>query len=92
MQVYASFNNKAWTMLLYSMVTTGLKEKDYQFFVSDFYKYHVEDFLNEETKNKVNQFVKKQTNETIKQSIRCVKSLVDNDFIKMFNLVKSVRL
>lgn len=95
MQVYASFNSKCWNVLLYSMVTTGLKEKDYQFFVSDFYKYQIQDFLNEETKIKVNQFVsefEKRTNETRKQAIECVKSLVDNEFIKMFNLVKSVRL
>lgn len=95
MQVYASFNSKAWNILLYSMVTTGLKEKDYQFFVSDFYKYQIKDFLNKETKTKVNKFVsefEKQTNETRKQAIESVKSLVDNEFIKMFNLVKSVRL
>lgn len=89
--IYASFNSKCWKVLLYSMVTTGLKEKDYQFFISSFYKYQIQDFLNEETKTKVNQFVsefetKKQVIETKKQAIECTKSLVDNEFIKMFNL------
>ena len=87
--IYASFNSKCWNVLLYSMVTTGLKEKDYSFFTSDFYKSVIADFLNEDTKIKVNQFIEQWENEhreITEKAIECVKSLVDNEFIKMFNL------
>lgn len=87
--IYASFNSKCWNVLLYSMVTSGLKEKDYYFFTSDFYKSVIADYLNEETKSKVNQFIEQWKNEhkeTTEKTIECVKSLVDNEFIKMFNL------
>ena len=71
------------------MVTTGLKEKDYTFFTSDFYKLVIADFLNEDIKIKINQLVKQWENEhrkTTGKAIECTKSLVDNEFIKMFNL------
>lgn len=87
--IYARFNSKAWNTLLYSMVVTGLKEKDYWFFTSDFYKNFLEDYLNEETKLKVKDFViqwKREHEETTKSAIECAKSLIDNDFVKMFNL------
>ena len=87
--IYASFNSKCWKLLLRSMVTMGLKEKDYTFFTSDFYKLVIADFLNEDIKIKINQFVKQWENEhreTTKKDIECTKSLVDNEFIKMFNL------
>ena len=70
------------------MVTSGLKEKDYYFFTSDFYKSVIADYLNEETKSKVNQFIEQWENEhkeTTEKTIECGKSLVDNKFIKMFN-------
>lgn len=88
--IYASFNSKAWNTLLYSMVISGLKEKDYCFFTSDFYKNFIENYLNEETKLKVKDFViqfKKEREETTEKDIECTKSLVDNEFIKMFNLL-----
>ena len=83
--IYASFNSKAWNKLLYSMVDTGLKEKDYLFFTSDFYKSVISDFLNEDIKTKINEFVEQW--ETTEKDIECTKSLVDNEFIKMFNLL-----
>ena len=87
--IYSSFNPKPWNMLLYSMVISGLKEKDYSFFTSDFYKNFIEDYLNEETKLKVKNFViqfKREHEETTKHAIECAKSLIDNDFVKMSNL------
>lgn len=87
--IYASFNSKAWNILLYSMVISGLKEKDYLFFISDFYKNFIEDCLNEETKLKVKDFIiqfKREHEETTKQAIECNKSLINNGFVKMFNL------
>lgn len=87
--IYASFNSKCWKLLLCAMITTGLREKDYTFFTSDFYKLVIADFLNEDIKIKINQFVKQWENEhreTIEKDIECAKSLVDNEFIKMFNL------
>lgn len=83
--IYASFNSKAWNKLLYSMVVTGLKEKDYLFFTSDFYKSVISGFLNEDIKIKINEFVEQW--ETTEKNIECTKSLVDNEFIKMFNLL-----
>lgn len=82
--IYASFNSKCWNVLLHSMVIKGLKEKDYRFFTSDFYKLVIADFLNEDTKIKVNQFVEQW--ESTENTIECRKSLIDNEFIKMFNL------
>lgn len=84
--IYASFNSKCWNVFLYSMVTSGLKEKDYYFFTSDFYKSVIADYLNEKTKSKVNQFIEQWENEHKEKTIECGKSLVDNKFIKMFNL------
>lgn len=54
---YASSNSKPWYTLLYSMIDTGLKEKDYWFFIGHFYKSCLEDYLNKETKLKVKDFV-----------------------------------
>lgn len=74
--IYSSFNPKVWNTLLYSMVISGLKEKDYSFFTSDFYKNFIENYLNEETKLKVKDFViqfEREHEETIKQSIECAK-------------------
>lgn len=87
--IYASFNPKCWKILLCAMITTGLKEKDYTFFTSDFYKLVIADFLNEDIKIKINQFIEQWENEhrkTTEKAIECTKSLVDNEFIKMFNL------
>lgn len=87
--IYASFNSKAWNTLLYSMVISGLKEKDYLFFISDFYKNFIEDYLNEEMKLKVKDFIiqfKREHEETTKQTIECNKSLINNGFVRMFNL------
>lgn len=87
--IYTSFNSKAWNKLLYSMVVTGLKEKDYLFFTSDFYKSVISGFLNEDIKIKINRFVEQWENEhreTTEKTIECTKSLVDNEFIKIFNL------
>ena len=81
--IYASFNSKCWKLLLCAMVTTGLQEKDYTFFTSNFYKLVIADFLNEDIKIKINRFVEQWKNE---KAIECKKSLVDNEFIKMFNL------
>lgn len=87
--IYASFNSKGWNILLYSMVVTGLKEKDYSFFTSDFYKNFIENYLNEKTKLKVKDFVtqfkKENMKKTTEQTVKCVKSLIDNDFVKMLN-------
>ena len=80
--IYASFNSKCWKLLLCAMITTGLKEKDYTFFTSDFYKLVIADFLNEDMKIKIDQFVEQWENEHRETT----KSLVDNEFIKMFNL------
>lgn len=87
--IYASFNSKCWKLLLCAMITTGLKEKDYTFFTSDFYRLVIADFLNEDMKIKINRFVEQWENEhrgTTEKDIECTKSLVDNGFIKMFNL------
>ena len=70
--IYSNFNLKAWNKLLYSMVISGLKEKDYSFFISDFYKNFIENYLNEETKLKVKNFViqfKREHEETTNQVI-----------------------
>ena len=87
--IYARFNSKAWYTLLNAMVITGLEENDYWFFTSDFYRNFIEDYLDEETKLEVKDFViqfKREHEETTKQAIECAKSLIDNDFVKMFNL------
>ena len=70
--IYSNFNLKAWNKLLYSMVISGLKEKDYSFFTSDFYKNFIENYLNEETKLKVKNFViqfKREHEETTNQVV-----------------------
>lgn len=70
--IYSSFNLKAWDKLLYSTVLSGLKEKDYLFFISDFYKNFIENYLNEETKLKVKDFViqfKREHEETTNQVV-----------------------
>lgn len=70
--IYSNFNPKVWNTLLYSMVISGLKEKDYSFFISDFYKNFIENYLNEETKLKVKNFViqfKREHEETSNQVV-----------------------
>lgn len=81
--ICARFKSEAWNTLLYHMIITGLKEKDYSFFTSDFYKGVIADFLNQNIKSKINELVEQWKNE---KGIECTKSLTDNGFVKMFNL------
>ena len=81
--ICARFKSEAWNTLLYHMIITGLKEKDYSFFTSDFYKSVIADFLNQNIKSKINELVKQWENE---KGIECTRSLTDNGFVRMFNL------
>lgn len=81
--ICARFKSEAWNTLLYHMIITGLNEKDYSFFTSDFYKGVIADFLNQNIKSKINELVEQWKNE---KGIERTKSLTDNGFVKMFNL------
>lgn len=81
--ICARFKSEAWNTLLYHMIITGLNEKDYSFFTSDFYKGVIADFLNQNIKSKINELVEQWKNE---KGIECTKSLTDNGFVRMFNL------
>ena len=87
--ICARFKSEAWNTLLYHMIVTGLKEKDYSFFTSDFYKGVIADFLNQNIKSKIDQLVEQWKNE---KAIECTKSLTDNGFVRMFNLCGDKRL
>lgn len=87
--ICARFKSEAWNTLLYHMIITGLNEKDYSFFTSDFYKGVIADFLNQNIKSKINELVEQWKNE---KGIECTKSLTDNGFVRMFNLLGDKQL
>ena len=93
--ICARFKSEAWNTLVYHMIITGLKEKDYSFFTSDFYKGVIADFLNQNIKSKINELVEQWENERREKTgkgIECTKTLTDNGFVKMFNLFGDKRL
>lgn len=79
-----------YTILQYKMIESGLNEKDYWFFVSDFGK-NILDYAPEKLRLKVNDFIlttKINHKKAVEDGINAVRSLIDKDYCNMLNLFK----